>query len=457
MNRFFLKRKLNRELGRVVERMPSEFAPEEPSARRRPRLRWAALAASCAALAVLIPLAVWAGRPAVVKTGSIILMEMNPSVRILTDESDCVTGVYSMNADGDVLLADSAFTLSLAGKPAAEAAVAVADRAFSMGYLGEDQPMRLTVAGDSPAFAEETGRELEEALVAHFCSKGVFAPVLAGTEELSAFGSGKTAGETVKALSDRAVTLAEDAARNTPVSEIESEYRFSFLRYTRAITDYIYDVSSAKKTALAEIEVAAAAVAAHPDNPGQVLPIPIALSYWTVKERCDPADFSPAFQQLMARADALILQYETVFLQQLSSSAVFGILNAWYSALDLTALREGLDSFNSMAEKLDEWLDPGLLEPLIGGDEAMETRVNGLFDACVSAPPDTPQKFAAQSVVMLEREGALAKEGNRADAEREREPIARETYEEKIAAIAEKFGSLENYWNSYNKTPASVV
>lgn len=58
---------------------------------------------------------------------------------------------------------------------------------------------------------------------------------------------------------------------------------------------------------------------------------------------------------------------------------------------------------------------------------------------------------------MLEREGALAKEGNRADAEREREPIARETYEEKIAAIAEKFGSLENYWNSYNKTPASVV
>lgn len=62
MNRFFLKRKLNRELGRVVERMPSEFAPEEPSARRRPRLRWAALAASCAALAVLIPLAVWAGR-----------------------------------------------------------------------------------------------------------------------------------------------------------------------------------------------------------------------------------------------------------------------------------------------------------------------------------------------------------------------------------------------------------
>lgn len=201
--------------------------------------------------------------------------------------------------------------------------------------------------------------------------------MLAGTEELSAFGSGKTAGETVKALSDRAVTLAEDAARNTPVSEIESEYRFSFLRYTRAITDYIYDVSSAKKTALAEIEVAADAVAAHPDNPGQVLPIPIALSYWTVKERCDPADFSPAFQQLMARADALILQYETVFLQQLSSSAVFGILNAWYSALDLTALREGLDSFNSMAEKLDEWLDPGLLEPLIGGDEAMETRVNG--------------------------------------------------------------------------------
>lgn len=58
---------------------------------------------------------------------------------------------------------------------------------------------------------------------------------------------------------------------------------------------------------------------------------------------------------------------------------------------------------------------------------------------------------------MLEREGALAKEGNRADAEREREPIARETYEEKIAAIAEKFGSLENYWNSHNKTPASVV
>ena len=67
-------------------------------------------------------------------------------------------------------------------------------------------------------------------------------------------------------------------------------------------------------------------------------------------------------------------------------------------------------------EKLDEWLDPGLLEPLIGGDEAMETRVNGLFDACVSAPPDTPQKFAAQSVVMLEREAE--RENRRKDLER---------------------------------------
>lgn len=158
----------------------------------------------------------------------------------------------------------------------------------------------------------------------------------------------------------------------------------------------------------------------------------------------------------MARADTLILQYETVFLQQLSSSAVFGILNAWYSALDLTALREGLDSFNSMAEKLDEWLDPGLLEPLIGGDEAMETRVNGLFDACVSAPPDTPQKFAAQSVVMLEREGALAKRATApmpsGNASRSR---AKPT--KKNSRDRGKFGSLENYWNSYNKTSASVV
>ena len=249
------KKKLDSELDEIVRSMPSEFAPEnlpaaqaqapKKSGNRRP-FRIAAAATACAVLlAVLLPVLLILGPFA--NTGGVILMEINPTVRLYTDENGAVTAVYSENTEGDILLSDQTFAASLRGIPAADAATKLAERAFAAGFVREgESAVRFTVAADKNASAEELQSALESSVTSYFCETGLFVPVLSRTAELSIFGEGNAREQAEKAQGTPATVTEREAAATDP-NDVEESYRDSLLRYTREVTDCVYRTASGKK------------------------------------------------------------------------------------------------------------------------------------------------------------------------------------------------------------------
>ncbi len=456
MNGF--RRKLNRELDRIVKNMPSEFAVKKedvPKKKEVPfyRAAWvrcvSAVAACAVLLAVILPFAFRKNAP-VVKTGSVVLMEINPSVYILTDGDDRVVGVTALNRDGDLLLADSAFTDSLNGKTASDAVVLLADRAFSMGFVKEDgtNAVRLSVAGDTNAYAEETERLLLESLVGYFCKKGIWTPVLTRTTELSEFGSG-SASETVAEMAARPTTRTEEIANDVAEEDVKENYRGAFLSFIGEITDYIEQTARGKKTLLAEIAELDDAIKRHEDNPGIIF----SRDYWSL---CDSGkEYTPAFAALMARMEEKLSLYDRVYGQALSSLS-FDLLSVWYESLDLAELRKDLDSVERIAETLGDFFDVSLLTNLICDDDALEEQIERVVDS-VKKIPSSVKEYVDSVMTMLNRSAELAREKNRAVYETAREPISVSDYEEKMRSLEKQYGSLENFWNSFNKTTNEIV
>ena len=438
------KKKLDSELDKIVRAMPSDFAPAEQEAapvkskNRRP-FRIAAAATACALfLGILLPVIILLG-PFLQNTGGIILMEINPAVRLYTDENGAVTAVYSENTEGDILLSDETFAASLRGIPAADAAEKLAGRAFAAGFVREgESAVRFTVAADKNASAEELQNALEESVTAYFCETGLFVPVLGRTAELSAFGEGN-AREQAENAQGTPVTVTEREAAATEPDDVEESYRDSLLRYTREVTDCVYRTASGKKAALAEIDKLNEQITAHEDNEYH-------RSYWFLAEL---PNFRPTenLAALMVQMEQKLDEYEVRYGQTLDGMT-FWALHSFYKSFDLAALKEGMDDLLSLIEYFTDIFDPSVFINIIAGDDALAQAVTALFDG-IGTLPETVEGYVESALEMLRRETAMALFENRAEAEKQRPALSYEEYRQKMQELADKFGNFEDFWNSF--------
>ena len=436
------KKKLDRELDEFVRNMPSEFAPAGQEAApakggNRRTFRIVAAATACALLlAVLLPVFLLLGPFA--NTGGVILMEINPAVRLYTDENGAVTAVYSENTEGDILLSDETFAASLRGIPAADAAEKLAGRALAAGFVREESAVRFTVAADKNASAEELRSALESSVSSYFCGKGLFVPVLGRTAELSAFGEGNAREQAEKAQGTP-VTVTERTAAATEPNDVEESYRDSLLRYTREVTDCVYRTASGKKATLAEIDKLNEDIVAHADNEYH-------RSYWFLAEL---PNFLPteSLAALMERMEQKLADYEARYGQTLDGMT-FWALNSFYEAFDLAALKAGMDDLLSLIEYFTGIFDPSVFINIIAGDAEMAQAVSALFDG-IGALPETVESYVESALEMLRRETALALYENRAEAEKQRPALSYEKYRQKMQALADGFENFEEFWNSF--------
>lgn len=440
------KKKLDSELDEIVRSMPSEFAPEnlpaaqaqapKKSGNRRP-FRIAAAATACAVLlAVLLPVLLLLGPFA--NTGGVILMEINPAVRLYTDKSGAVTAVYSENAEGDILLSDQTFAASLRGIPAAAAAEKLAGRAFAAGFVREESAVRFTVAADKNASAEELQSALESSVSAYFCEKGLFVPVLGRTAELSIFGEGNAREQAENAQGTPATVTEREAAATEP-GDVEESYRDSLLRYTREVTDCVYRTASGKKTALAEIDALNGQITAHDDNE-------LSLPYWILAEL---PNFRPeeSLAALMEQTEQKLAEYEARYGQALDG-VTFLALNSFYEAFDLAALKEGMEDLLALIEYFTDIFDASAFIGILAGDTEMAQAVSALFEG-IGTLPETVEGYVESALEMLRRETALALYENRAEAEKDRPAIPYEAYRQKMQELSDKFENFEDFWNSF--------
>ena len=437
------KKKLDRELDGFVRNMPSEFAPAGQEAApaksgNRRTFRIVVAATACTLLlAVLLPVLLVLAPFA--NTGGVILMEINPAVRLYTDENGAVTAVYSENAEGDILLSDETFAASLRGIPAADAAEKLAGRAFAAGFVREgESAVRFTVAADKNASAEELQNALEESVTAYFCETGLFVPVLGRTAELSAFGEGN-AREQAENAQGTPVTVTEREAAATEPDDVEESYRDSLLRYTREVTDCVYRTASGKKAALAEIDKLNEQITAHEDNEYH-------RSYWFLAEL---PNFRPTenLAALMVQMEQKLDEYEVRYGQTLDGMT-FWALHSFYKSFDLAALKEGMDDLLSLIEYFTDIFDPSVFINIIAGDDALAQAVTALFDG-IGTLPETVEGYVESALEMLRRETAMALFENRAEAEKQRPALSYEEYRQKMQELADKFGNFEDFWNSF--------
>lgn len=440
------KKKLDSELDEIVRSMPSEFAPENPpaaqaqapkkSGNRRP-FRIAAAATACAVLlAVLLPVLLLLGPFA--NTGGVILMEINPAVRLYTDENGAVTAVYSENAEGDILLSDQTFAASLRGIPAADAATKLAERAFAAGFVREDSAVRFTVAADKNASAEELQSALESSVTSYFCETGLFVPVLGRTAKLSIFGEGNAREQAEKAQGTPATVTEREAAATDP-NDVEESYRDSLLRYTREVTDCVYRTASGKKTALAEIDALNGQITAHDDNE-------LSLPYWILAEL---PNFRPeeSLAALMEQMEQKLAEYEARYGQALDG-VTFLALNSFYEAFDLAALKEGMEDLLALIEYFTDIFDASAFIGILAGDTQMAQAVSALFEG-IGTLPETVEGYVESALEMLRRETALALYENRAETEKDRPALSYEEYRQKMQRLSDKFENFEDFWNSF--------
>lgn len=436
------KKKLDRELDGFVRNMPSEFAPAGQEAApaksgNRRTFRIVAAATACTLLlAVLLPVLLVLAPFA--NTGGVILMEINPAVRLYTDENGAVTAVYSENAEGDILLSDETFAASLRGIPAADAAEKLAGRALAAGFVHEDSAVRFTVAADKNSSAEELRSALESSVSSYFCGKGLFVPVLGRTAELSAFGEGNAREQAEKAQGTP-VTVTEREAAATEPGDVEESYRDSLLRYTREVTDCVYRTASGKKAALAAIDKLNEDIVAHADNEYH-------RSYWFLAEL---PNFLPteSLAALMERMEQKLADYEARYGQTLDGMT-FWALNSFYEAFDLAALKAGMDDLLSLIEYFTDIFDPSVFINIIAGDDALAQAVTALFDG-IGTLPETVEGYVESALEMLRRETAMALFENRAEAEKQRPALSYEEYRKKMQELADGFENFEDFWNSF--------
>ena len=95
---------------------------------------------------------------------SMITLEINPSITLITDENGIVTGLKSANSDGDLMVASADFSDRVIGKTIGEATLEFISEAHALGFTNDVTEVKITTyeGVDNKATAESLERYIKE-------------------------------------------------------------------------------------------------------------------------------------------------------------------------------------------------------------------------------------------------------------------------------------------------------
>ena len=100
------------------------------------------------------------------------IIEINPSVCIVTDDSDVVVNAYSLNNDGDILLSD----FEVNGQSFEEVLKFIVDSSIEKGFIDFDNPpkINLSITNDSEKHSIKQGNYAKNIFDEELRNKGFF-------------------------------------------------------------------------------------------------------------------------------------------------------------------------------------------------------------------------------------------------------------------------------------------
>ena len=382
-----------------------------------------------------------------VKAFSACVIEINPAVAFETDSDNKVTAIKSLNSDADVLLSIPVNKNALAGKNLKDAAAYWIKLATEAGYIdcsSQNNAVRISNYG----LSEQTLSDVSEEVKNRLNQSGIYSAILTRELNLDEFCavSGVTADEkneeTVKKAFDLLPPLMQ--ARNLPqtAEEIKKAYE------ENVIKAQMYPIIAAKlyadaqkiienATILANITSLNLSVMSHADNPQNFF-----KDYWSVKTFGN-YDENGDFGKLMQKTQEALDEYERKFGTKINSLSDYTALIADYKTLT--------DKYGTIENAINTVTKEDFVEYYACFIKILKNSGGDVenFNEFLQIP-ETLDDYMTAAIDML-RQTLSEKIAENADKNAESRPaISATDYENYIAEIIEKYGSLENFWNAKN-------
>ena len=375
-----------------------------------------------------------------------VLLEINPSVLLLTDKKGNVTGVKAMNSDADVILSDKQFTESLLGKSLAESSELFIDSAAKLGYLNLDENYNAV-----KFTAQKDGASLDSGVAAaenYFRRKGVYSVVLkeiTSTEEM-AEKTGVSA-KNNKAFGKEAEQLPSLYGERN-ISDIEKAYEDNVL-------GGLYDIVKGKieniidgarlilKMKVINFEIKAL-------NFG-------CKDYWDIKD--EDTELS-IISDLKNKMTELIADYGELTGGKYNISSERELKNAFY---DYSAIFGDFDEDGGDFEKaqayisgITDYFNSLTLENFQTNDDKIVALLNRTdLDTTnyesLTKVPTTVKQYSKDLIKVLSELHVSREKNNKSTYEKPREEISEKDYELYKNGVISDFGSLENFWEQIKK------
>ena len=400
-----------------------------------------------AAAAILLCLAIVGTVLLVPKKPSagVFTVEINPAVSLVTD-GDLVTGVMAVNEDADVVLSVSEVRENIVGKKIDEAVIYYVDCAAKLGYLDfSNDGSAVRVSGCKDFGSDKLLDGINGALQNYFTHKGVYAVAITESVDFaeykarSGFAQGDSLADIIGTVGGGKTLSLERSAENKSAEQLQ-------LSYKQLIGDYDEFMLVQVKDNVNKIVESAADVRAlrrlneeieqSADNPSFLL-----KDYWSVKSYYAVAAYTREFSALMDEMETALTEYKNNYGVEFADK--------WA----VIAADTKLDRLPVPLEELQEWLD-GLTAGIIEKFSALLSdimEIAGVLDEGIGELmklPSNVTEFVAKSTEILQRDFNKRIDEYKATYEQVRQEIAADDYASYLNGIAERYGSLGEYWNA---------
>ncbi len=400
-----------------------------------------------AAAAILLCLAIVGTVLLVPKKPSagVFTVEINPAVSFVTD-GDLVTGVMAVNEDADVVLSVSEVRENIVGKKIDEAVIYYVDCAAKLGYLDiSNEGSAVRVSGCKDFSSDKLLDGINGALQNYFTHKGVYAVAITESVDFaeykarSGFAHGDSLADIIEAVGKGKTLSLERNAENKSAEQLQLSYKQLIGDYDEFMLVHIKDNVDKIVESAADVRTIRRlneAIEQSADNPSFLL-----KDYWSVKSYYAVAAYTQQFSALMDEMEAALTAYKNNYGVEFTDK--------WA----VIAADTKLDNLPVPLEELQDWLD-GLTAGIIESFSALLSdimEISGVLDEKLSELmklPSNVTEFVAKSTEILQRNFNKRIDEYKATYEQARQEITADDYASYINGIAERYGSLGEYWKA---------
>ena len=379
-------------------------------------------------------------------SASVFTVEINPTVNFVTDGGGTVTGVMAVNGDADVILSDEEVYRSLLGKKIDEAVTIYVDYAAKLGYLDISKDgAAVRISGCKDSRPDKLLADVNDALQGYFTKKGVYAVAITEAVDLAEYKARSgmndvgSLADMVKTVTDGKVLTLQRNAENMSVAQLQSSYKDLVGDYDDFMLSNIKNnVNKIVKSAadVSKLWELNEAIEQSADNPSFLL-----KDYWNVKTFYSEAPYTQEFSALMNEMETALNAYKTDYGVEFADKWSLLMADSKFGKLPVPL------------EKLQEWLDDmtaAMLETCSAVlSDVME--IAGILDEKLGELMTLPQdltEYVSKTAEVLRRDFDKRAEEYKATYGQARDEISEKNYADYLNGIAERYGSLGEYWNA---------